>query len=162
MDQVDVTLRKASISNEKRTYRIIVRTCVLSALLLAKLRPWMLEILVSRIITSSSGASFEDVKRTRNDVIALSRICAGEGCLERSLATVFMCFITRRGVPSWHLGARTEPFRAHAWVEVSGVPVGEEIDPNMTRLIVISPPVVRSGKNGTTGNRHSGRQVVNT
>lgn len=152
MDQVDVTLRKATISNDSWTYRSIVRTCVLSALLLAKLRPWLLEILVSRIVTHSFTASFEDVNSARNDVIALSRTCAGEGCLERSLATVFLCYVTQRGVPSWHVGARTEPFRAHAWVEVSGMPVGEEIDPNMMRLIVISPPVVLSGKETTPGN----------
>ncbi|WP_443072538.1 lasso peptide biosynthesis B2 protein [Streptomyces sp. RPT161] len=29
--------------------------------------------------------------------------------------------------PTWCTGVRTTPFRAHAWVEVGGVPIGEPV-----------------------------------
>jgi hypothetical protein len=57
-------------------------------------------------------------------VVAVSALCAGEGCLPRSLATVLLCRMTGTQ-PTWCTGVRTEPFRAHAWVEVGETPVGE-------------------------------------
>lgn len=51
--------------------------------------------------------------------------CRGQGgCLQRSLATVLLCR-TRGTWPTWCAGVRTSPFRAHAWVQVDGTPIGE-------------------------------------
>ncbi|WP_372502979.1 lasso peptide biosynthesis B2 protein [Streptomyces rhizoryzae] len=54
---------------------------------------------------------------------AVSTVCAGRYCLQRSLATALLCRL--RGVwPTWCTGVRTPPFSAHAWVEAEGRQVG--------------------------------------
>src|SRR5881392_3467815 len=45
-------------------------------------------------------------------------------CLQRSAVTT--CLLRNQGVPArMVLGAQKYPFRAHAWVEVDGLPVNE-------------------------------------
>ncbi|OKH94073.1 lasso peptide biosynthesis B2 protein [Streptomyces uncialis] len=63
----------------------------------------------------------------RQAVVTVSARCAGQGCLQRSIATVLLCRLRGRW-PDWCTGVRTEPFRAHAWVEVGGAAVGEGDD----------------------------------
>src|SRR6266545_484172 len=60
-------------------------------------------------------------------VTAVSLTCAArEGCVARSLATILLCRLRGRWA-SWCVGARrVPPFGAHAWVEVGGIPVGED------------------------------------
>ena len=41
--------------------------------------------------------------------------------------------------PDWCTGVRTEPFRAHAWVEVDGRPVGEGEDARYYRAVMTVP-----------------------
>lgn len=60
-------------------------------------------------------------------MVTVSVQCAGQGCLQRSLATVLLCRAGGRW-PDWCTGVRMEPFRAHAWVEVDGEPIGEHDD----------------------------------
>lgn len=57
-------------------------------------------------------------------VVAFSTRCAGQHCLQRSLATALLCR-TGGTRPTWRPAVRTAPFRAHAWVEADGQPVGE-------------------------------------
>lgn len=76
----------------------------------------------------------------RADVMALSDICAGDGCVERSLATVIGCRMRGYGFPRWVAGVRAQPFRAHAWVEADGVPVDETIDPQYTPVLFVDAP----------------------
>jgi len=48
-------------------------------------------------------------------------------CLQRSFVTTYL--LRKRGVPAQMvLGAQKLPFKAHAWVEVSGRPVNERSD----------------------------------
>ncbi|MFD0382133.1 lasso peptide biosynthesis B2 protein [Streptomyces stramineus] len=68
----------------------------------------------------------------------------GEGCLQRSVATALLCRM--RGVwPDWCTGVRTAPFRAHAWVEVDGRPIGEPHQDDYYRRLMVVPglPVER-------------------
>ncbi len=70
------------------------------------------------------------------DTEAVTRICRAMDCacawypkrvlcLQRSAATT--CLLRRHGVTaSLAIGARQLPFRAHAWVEVSGVVVNDK------------------------------------
>jgi hypothetical protein len=85
-------------------------------------------------------ATFDQAKAARDAVVAVSLICAGrEGCLARSLATVLLCRLHGQW-PTWCLGARRiPPFGAHAWVEVEGIPVGEEYPPDYFRTFFTVP-----------------------
>jgi hypothetical protein len=74
-------------------------------------------------------------------VVAVSVLCAGEGCLQRSLATALLCRM-RGSWPTWCTGVRTMPFGAHAWVEADGVPVDEPHQPGHYRPVITVPPAI--------------------
>jgi hypothetical protein len=65
-----------------------------------------------------------DVLAWRDAVNSVSRRCAGEGCLQRSIAVMLLGRLAG-APPGWRTGFRPDPFIAHAWVEVDGVPIGE-------------------------------------
>ena len=79
-----------------------------------------------RISTGARPATYTDAYNARLTIVALSTSCAveGVGCLRRSISTALLCRLDGTW-PTWHVGARTEPFGAHSWVEVRGQPVGE-------------------------------------
>ncbi len=83
---------------------------------------------IRRVLTTlrkgSRPAHYSETLVDRDDVVSASLTCAGEGCLPRSLAVCFLGRIHGRW-PTWCTGVRMEPFRAHAWVEADGQPVGE-------------------------------------
>lgn len=85
-------------------------------------------------------ATVGEVRRARDAVLSVSVRCGGEWCLERSVAIAVLCRL--RGVwPEWCTGVRTEPFQAHAWVAVGGVPVEE--NPHLMpyfRVVMRVPP----------------------
>ena len=65
-----------------------------------------------------------EVSDLRSAICRMSVRCAGQGCLQRSIA-VFVACRFRGHTPVWASGFRVSPFGAHAWVEVDGAPVGE-------------------------------------
>ncbi|QKG22305.1 lasso peptide biosynthesis B2 protein [Actinomadura verrucosospora] len=103
------------------------RAAVGAARLIAKLPPRRLRRVLSVLRRGARPASGEEALAARQAVVTVSVQCAGQGCLQRSIATVLLC---RAGGtwPDWCTGVRTEPFRAHAWVEADGEPVGERAE----------------------------------
>lgn len=87
----------------------------------------------------AAPATYPQALAARDAVVAASVLCAGEGCLERAIATALLCRL-RGAWPTWRTGVRTTPFTAHAWVEVDGQPVGEPHDPGYYRPIITIPP----------------------
>ncbi|MEU6999075.1 lasso peptide biosynthesis B2 protein [Nonomuraea sp. NPDC046570] len=55
-------------------------------------------------------------------------------CLEESLAAVLLAACVRRRL-TWCLGARTDPYRFHAWVETGGRPVVPPGAPGFQRIL---------------------------
>ncbi|NGO47840.1 lasso peptide biosynthesis B2 protein [Streptomyces ureilyticus] len=104
--------------------RVAGHTAVIAARLLARTSPRRICRILALLARGARPCSAEDAQRARDTVVAVSALCAGEGCLPRSLATVLLCRMTGTQ-PTWCTGVRTEPFRAHAWVEVGETPVGE-------------------------------------
>lgn len=66
---------------------------------------------------------------------------AGNGCLQRAVAVMLWGIIARR-TPDWISGFQVSPFIAHAWVEIDGKPIGEEIDLSKFKKIIF----VKGGK----------------
>ncbi|MEE6263532.1 lasso peptide biosynthesis B2 protein [Plantactinospora sonchi] len=97
------------------------------ARLLERLPPRRLRRVLELASRGARPADTTTAWRARNAVVAVSIRCAGPRCLQRSIATVLLC---RAGGswPDWCTGVRTQPFQAHAWVAVDGVPVGENIN----------------------------------
>ncbi|GGR70401.1 hypothetical protein GCM10010252_05770 [Streptomyces aureoverticillatus] len=95
-----------------------------AARLIVTLKPHRIRRVLSVVRRGAAPATADEALAARQAVVAVSARCAGEGCLQRSVATALLCRM--RGVwPDWCTGVRTAPFRAHAWVEVDGLPVGE-------------------------------------
>ncbi|MFK4268775.1 lasso peptide biosynthesis B2 protein [Streptomyces milbemycinicus] len=107
--------------------RVAARVAVAAASLLIRLPPRRLRKVLRTARVGARPATEEAALKARQAVVAVSVRCAGQGCLQRSVAVALLCRIGRRW-PDWCTGVRTEPFRAHAWVEVDGVPVGERED----------------------------------
>ncbi|WP_026124576.1 lasso peptide biosynthesis B2 protein [Nocardiopsis baichengensis] len=105
------------------------RAAVLAALLLARRPPRRIRRLLTLLRRHARPATVAEVRRAQETVVAVSAVCAGEGCLPRSLATVLLCRL-HGAQPTWCTGVRTDPFGAHAWVEAEGVPVGEPAPPD--------------------------------
>lgn len=88
---------------------------------------------------------------TREEVLGVLRaVDAGAAwvplriaCLERSLTAVVLLAARRRGV-TWHMGIRTPPLAAHAWlVDSAGEQIGEPATTVAYQpLITISAPTI--------------------
>lgn len=100
------------------------RTAVAIARLLIILPPARLARLLTRVCRRSRPATYDEALAARTAACSVSIRCAGLGCLQRSVATVLICRM-RGASPDWCTGFRTQPFAAHAWVEVDGQAVGE-------------------------------------
>ncbi|MEV5880680.1 lasso peptide biosynthesis B2 protein [Streptomyces sp. NPDC052101] len=107
--------------------RLAARTAVIAARLLARQPPRRIRAVLGVVRRGARPARYEQALRARREVTAVSTLCAGRYCLQRSLATALLCRMRGRW-PTWCSGVRTAPFAAHAWVEAEGRPVGEPDD----------------------------------
>ncbi|WP_221471037.1 lasso peptide biosynthesis B2 protein [Amycolatopsis umgeniensis] len=87
--------------------------------------------------------TYEQARAARNDVVATSDQCNGEGCLQRSLATVMLCRLRGRW-PTWCTGVRTHPFSAHAWVQAGDRPVDEPHPDQYYRPLLTVTPILKA------------------
>ncbi|MFD5695935.1 lasso peptide biosynthesis B2 protein [Streptomyces rubiginosohelvolus] len=118
--------------------QIPARTAVAAARLLALLSPRRIRRILNVLRRGARPAGLQDALTARTAVVSVSTRCAGEGCLQRSLATVILCRMAGCW-PQWCAGVRTQPLRAHAWVEAEGVAVGEPYPANYFRLLLRVP-----------------------
>jgi Transglutaminase-like superfamily len=110
-----------------------------TARLLARLPPRRLRVVLGLLRHRAAPATYPQALAAREAVVATSVLCAGEGCLQRAIATALLCRI--RGTwPTWCTGVHTAPFAAHAWVEADNQPVGEPYDPGYYHPIITIPP----------------------
>lgn len=119
----------ALFSEKPKKVSIIMRLLALLAILISVPLNWFspnrIEKIFTRITKNKPSASEKEVLEIRDAVCTVSRRCRSqEGCLRRSIAVVVAAWLKRRSA-SWNTGFALEPFRAHAWVEVKGIPIGE-------------------------------------
>ncbi|MEU8177010.1 lasso peptide biosynthesis B2 protein [Microbispora hainanensis] len=107
-----------------RRQAILARVAAGVARPLSTLPPHLLCRILARLIDGTRPPNAADVLSWRDAVNSVSRRCAGEGCLQRSVAVVLLGRF-HGAPPAWKTGFRPDPFVAHAWVEVDGVPIGE-------------------------------------
>jgi hypothetical protein len=121
--------------------RVLARVAVGAARLLATQSPRRIRTVLGFLRRGAEPATFEQARAARDAVTAVSLTCAArEGCVSRSLATILLCRLRGRWA-TWCVGARRmPPFGAHAWVEVGGIPVGEdEYPPDYFRTFFTVP-----------------------
>jgi Transglutaminase-like superfamily len=119
--------------------RFAARVAVTLAWPLSRQSPHRLRRILHVIRRGATPATHGQALAARHAVVTVSTRCAGQGCLQRSLATALLCRL--RGVwPTWCTGVRAAPFRAHAWVEVNGHPIGEPYPPGYYTPTLTIPP----------------------
>ncbi len=119
--------------------RLVAFVAVTLARLLARQSPRRIRSVLLFVRRGARPATVAEASTARAAVTAVSALCAGEGCLQRSLATALLCRL--RGTwPTWCTGVRTAPFRAHAWVEADGVPVDEPYPAGRFHPTITVPP----------------------
>jgi len=104
--------------------RLAARGAVAAARPLSALPPRRIRAVLELLRTGARPATTAQAQAARDAVVAVSTRCAGQYCIQRSLATALLCRMSGTW-PTWRAGIRTAPFRAHAWVEADGQPVGE-------------------------------------
>lgn len=121
-----------------RCSRPAVITAVAVARLLTRARPRRIRWVLVQLRRGARAATEAQALAARQAVMAASARCRGQGCLQRSLAAVLLCRMA--GVwPDWCTGVRTAPFRAHAWIEVNGIPIGEPTPADYYRPMMSVP-----------------------
>ncbi|MFE2411698.1 lasso peptide biosynthesis B2 protein [Kitasatospora sp. NPDC059408] len=104
--------------------RPVALAAIGAARLIERMPPARIRRLLLRLRGGARPATADEALAARQAVVALSMRCAGQGCLQRSIAAALLCR-SRGSWPTWRTGVRTEPFRAHAWIEADGAPVDE-------------------------------------
>ncbi|RLL69860.1 lasso peptide biosynthesis B2 protein [Streptomyces sp. Z26] len=121
---------------------------VAAARVLARTSPARLRTVLEHVRRGAAPATAGEALAARGDVVAVSLRCAGQACLQRSVAAALLC--RARGVwPTWCTGVRTSPFAAHAWIQVDGEPVGEPYPAGHYRPLLAVPPVDAAHPTGT-------------
>ena len=106
---------------------LLARISSVSAYWLIKMKPSRLEWVMRHVAVLNGVADYAKVEYLRTAVNSVSARCAGNGCLQRSVAVMLLARLYRISL-IWRCGFRTKPFIAHAWVESDGQPVGENIE----------------------------------
>jgi len=123
--------------------RVLPLLAVGIARILARTSPRRLRAVLELARRGAAPATPEQALAARRAVVAVSMRCAGQGCLQRSIAAALLCR-TRGAWPTWATGVRTAPFAAHAWIEVDDQPVGEQYPAGHYRRILSVPPLPAS------------------
>jgi hypothetical protein len=114
------------------------RFAVIVAALLIRLSPRRLRQVLCVARYGARPAATTQALAARQAVVSVSVQCAGQSCLQRAVATALLCRLGGTW-PDWCTGIRTEPFRAHAWVEVDGHPVGERDEIRLYHKVMTVP-----------------------
>jgi hypothetical protein len=118
--------------------RVLPLIAVAVAAPLAKMTPRRIRRALEFARRGAGPASESQALAARSAVVAVSLRCAGNGCLQRSIAAALYC--RALGVwPTWCVGVRTEPFQAHAWIQVNERPVGEPYPAGHFRPLITVP-----------------------
>ncbi|KAA2267148.1 lasso peptide biosynthesis B2 protein [Solihabitans fulvus] len=123
--------------------RVAAHAAVSAARLLAHLSPRQIQAVLRAVRRGAAPAPYATALATRHQVTAVSTLCAGRYCLQRSLATALLCRLGGTW-PTWRTGVRVSPFAAHAWVEAEGRPVGEPEDTGTYHPMLTVEPLPRS------------------
>jgi len=122
---MNIPLFPERIEQVPRRIKLLTRMALFLSAPLNRVSPQTIEQVLTHLTKRLPAATEEQVLDIRAATCAVSRRCRSQdGCIRRSLAVATATCLIRRSV-SWCTGYAQDPFRAHAWVELNGKPVGE-------------------------------------
>lgn len=128
-----------------RRRRLTARIVVAAARPLSALPPRRIRAALNLVRRGARPATAAQAQAARAAVTAVSTRCAGQYCLQRSIATALLCRLSGTW-PTVRTGIRTAPFRAHAWIEADGEPIGEPRPAGYYTPTVTVAPARRLGR----------------
>ncbi|MGH3754950.1 MAG: lasso peptide biosynthesis B2 protein [Pseudonocardiaceae bacterium] len=132
--------------------RVLPLLAVGAARLLISLRPRKLRTVLELARRGARPATRQEAEAARQAVVAVSLRCAGQGCLQRSIAAT-LCCRAHGSWPTWCTGVRTNPFAAHAWIQVGDQLIGELHPAGHYRVLITIPPLSPRPPQGTRPRR---------
>jgi hypothetical protein len=120
--------------------RVLPLIAVGVAKVLARIKPRHLRTALEFARRGARPATREQALAARRNVVSVSLRCAGQACLQRSIATALLCRV-RGAWPVWCTGVRTQPFAAHAWIEAEGHPVDEPFTSGHYQVLLAIAPL---------------------
>lgn len=133
-------------------HRALALLAVGAARPLAGLRPRRLRTVLELARRGARPATEQQALAARQAVVTVSLRCAGQGCLQRSIAAALYCR-AHGSWPTWCTGVRTNPFAAHAWIQVGDQTIGELYPTGHYRPLLTIPPVKSSLRQSHTPDR---------
>ncbi|WDZ86610.1 lasso peptide biosynthesis B2 protein [Micromonospora cathayae] len=113
-----------SVTASRRGTPVRARVAAGTALLLSLLPPAAICRILTQVVRGTRTPTPAEVLEWRDAVNRVSTRCAGNGCLQRSIAVVLLSRMFG-AAPVWRTGFRPAPFAAHAWVAIGDTPIGE-------------------------------------
>jgi transglutaminase superfamily protein len=135
--------------------RVLPLIAVGVAKVLARTKPRHIRTVLEFARRGATPATKEQALAARRTVVSVSLRCAGQACLQRSIATALLCR-ARGAWPVWCTGVRTQPFAAHAWVEAEGQPVDEPFATGHYQVLLAVPPLEPATASSTGDGRYAG------
>lgn len=132
-------LPEPGATDRSRGESLLARLSVGVAFILCLLPPRLLRSTMRIVVSGGKRPTPERAERYRALVVSVSTLCAGEGCLPRSVATATLARLQGYGL-TWCTGIREQPFLAHAWVEVDRTAVGEVTSLEGLRVMLRAAP----------------------
>ncbi|WP_158896206.1 lasso peptide biosynthesis B2 protein [Amycolatopsis anabasis] len=119
--------------------RLLPLLAVGAARALARLTPARLQPVLELVRRGARPATQQQAQTARDAVVAVSLRCAGQHCLQRSLAAALHCRLHGTW-PTWCTGVRVHPFTAHAWIQTDDQPIGEPFPAGHYHPLLTIPP----------------------
>lgn len=105
--------------------RILARRSIRWAIRAAKLTPESLEKMIESTFGNLPSATVSQAQNSRDVILSVSTRLHGSHCLPRALATMSYCATVYKTRPEVVIGARTDPFQAHAWIRAENTVIDE-------------------------------------
>lgn len=123
--------------------RVRTRTAILAARMLVRLSPDRLRQVLEFARRGSRPATVDEAELALGSVLSSSLgLNAYRACLPRSLAAALLCRLNGTW-PTWCTGVvLSPPFAAHAWIEVDGTLIRENVAADQVGRLLVVPPAV--------------------
>lgn len=122
---MDMQLSQENYIYVQFKHRLLARIALVLSFPLTKMAPSKIEFLINHFGKEKGYATEKEIELARDAMCTVSRKCRNQdGYVKRSLGVIFFLLLLNKRA-SWCTGFAMDPFRSHAWVELSGNPIKE-------------------------------------